>query len=81
MIITRPKNATFRSILGITILGVRAAAASTLHSGDPREAYLERKHNFLNNGQYGNSVLKDQADAIFFVAEVNGPGGRPQDDS
>ena len=52
-----------------------------LHTGDPQEAYLDRHRNFLNNGQVGNGILKSQADAFFFVAEVNEPGGRVADNS
>ena len=48
-----------------------------LHSGDVRERYLDRPRNFLNNGQVGHGILSNQADALFFVAEVHESGGRP----
>ena len=57
---------------------VRAGATYLLpfHSGDPREEYLAEPRNFQMNGRPVGGVIRDQADAIFFVAEVHGFGGR-----
>jgi erythromycin esterase-like protein len=44
------------------------------HTGDHREAYLDRVRNFRPNGGSGSGLLKTHADAIFFVAEVHEPG-------
>lgn len=51
------------------------------HTGDRRESYLDRVRNFRPNGGSGSGLLRTHADAIFFVAEVNEPGGRQEDDS
>jgi len=40
------------------------------HSGDRREAYLGETHTLLLSGAPGRTALADQADAVFFVAEV-----------
>jgi erythromycin esterase-like protein len=52
-----------------------------LHTNDPREAYLHRERNFINNGQPGSGILANQADAFFFIAEINPPGGREEADT
>ena len=42
-----------------------------LHSNDPRRSYLDQQRNFLQNGQLASGVVTQQADAIFFVADVS----------
>jgi erythromycin esterase-like protein len=39
-------------------------------SGDPREAYMRQERNFVQNGATASGVLANQADALFFIAEV-----------
>jgi hypothetical protein len=46
------------------------------HTGDQRESYLDQKRNFRPNGGSGSGLLRTHTDAVFFVAEVNEPGGR-----
>ena len=43
------------------------------HSNDPREAYLDQDLNFVQNGSIASGYLMEQADAVFFVAEVRAP--------
>ena len=45
----------------------------SFHSGDPREAYLDRMRNIRPNGGAGAGILTRHADAVFFVGEVHGP--------
>lgn len=43
-----------------------------LHSGDRRESFLQKKRRFVAHGQsVVSTVFSDQADAIFFLAEVS----------
>jgi erythromycin esterase-like protein len=51
-----------------------------LHTGDARESYLDQMRDFRQNGRPASGILKRQADAIFFVAEVNPPGRQEADD-
>jgi hypothetical protein len=48
-----------------------------IHSDDARSAYLDRQVNFVMNGRSARAVLREQTDAIFFVAEVSLLGGPP----
>jgi erythromycin esterase-like protein len=41
-----------------------------LFTGDPREAYLDGQRNFVLNGGIGEGLIRKQADAIFFVKQV-----------
>ena len=42
-----------------------------LQTGDPHEAYLLHPHNFMMNGRPVGGIVANQADALFFVAEVH----------
>lgn len=50
--------------------------ANVGYTGDPREAYLAEPRNFQMNGRPIGGIVKVQADAIFFVAEVHTPSRR-----
>jgi hypothetical protein len=43
------------------------------HSNDPREAFLDEDLNFVQNGSLASGRLLQQADAVFFTAEVKAP--------
>jgi len=64
---------------------ILARAGSTFflpfHTGDPRESYVLRPHDFLMNGRPVGGVIRNQADAICFVAEVHEPGWQREEGS
>lgn len=49
-----------------------------LDSRDPRAAYLDKKCYFGVNGDFGSGLLRNNADAIFFVSEVKATGEEQQ---
>lgn len=63
----------------IEYLMARAGAVYLLplFSGDPRETYLDQKRAFVLNGGIGEGLLRNQADAIFFVKQVHEIQARP----
>ncbi len=48
-----------------------------LHSGDPREAWLQQKRSYTFHGAAGRMVLPDQVDCVFFLEVATPPGERP----
>ena len=41
---------------------------------DPRAAWLDQDRSFVQNGDYASGQMRRQADAIFFIEEVNAVG-------
>lgn len=52
-----------------------------LHSGDPREAWLEEERVFSQGGSPIRALLARQVDCLFFVREAHAPGVRWRDES
>ena len=56
------------------LAGIGEVLILPLLDADPRAAWLDQDRNFIQNGDYASGQIRRQADAIFFVEEVNAVG-------
>jgi hypothetical protein len=56
------------------LAGIGKVLLLPLQDADPRAAWLDQDRNFVQNGDYASGQIRRQADAIFFVEEVNAVG-------